>query len=89
MSLDRAIRVVFPLQNILIAVSNTASAAAIFHPNGRVVQNSSRVDVVAHDGVRHNNYLLETYILLYFSPLTEIKMRFFFVGDMRKCGTKV
>ncbi|XP_031617044.1 uncharacterized protein LOC116336946 [Contarinia nasturtii] len=54
-SLDGAIRVACPTQKILICVSAMATNIVIYHPNGRIFQSQSHVDVVAFDGTYQNN----------------------------------
>ncbi|XP_055299731.1 uncharacterized protein LOC129567135 isoform X2 [Sitodiplosis mosellana] len=56
-SLDRAIRIACPMQKILVCISGSTTNAVIFHPNGRIFQNNSRVDLVAFDGSHQNNLL--------------------------------
>lgn len=56
-SMDRAIRITCPMQKVLVCVSSTAMNTVIYHPNGRIFQNNSRVDLVAFDGAHQNNLL--------------------------------
>lgn len=56
-SLDRAIRIACPMQKILVCISGSTTNAVIYHPNGRIFQNNSRVDLVAFDGSHQNNLL--------------------------------
>lgn len=44
--------------NIVLALSGSGSAAALMHPNGRVYQYGSRVEIVAHDINHGNNKLV-------------------------------
>lgn len=54
-SLDGAIRVACPMQKMLLCVSALATDTVIYHPNGRIFQSQSHVDVVAFDGTNKNN----------------------------------
>lgn len=45
------------MQKMLICVSGSTMNTVIFHPNGRVFQNNSRINVVAFDGTHQNNLL--------------------------------
>lgn len=54
MTIDKAVRVVNVKNNIVLALSGAGSAAALMHPNGRVYQYGSRVEIVAHD-INHGN----------------------------------
>ncbi|GLV36908.1 wurstfest [Carabus blaptoides fortunei] len=53
MTLDRAIRIMNYKSNIAVAVSASGSTAALLHPNGRVYQYGSRVEILAYD--KHTN----------------------------------
>ncbi|XP_044735291.1 uncharacterized protein LOC123297613 isoform X2 [Chrysoperla carnea] len=55
MTLDRAVRVVNFKNNIVVSVSATGAASGLLHPNGRVYQYGSRVEIMAHDQHSHNN----------------------------------
>jgi hypothetical protein len=41
-------------KNILISVGPTGQSSAVFHPNGRIYQHGSRVEILAYD-CRGNN----------------------------------
>ncbi|CAH0389490.1 unnamed protein product [Bemisia tabaci] len=56
MTIDRAVRVINCKNNIVLALNGVGSAAALLHPNGRVYQYGSRVEILAHDA-RGNNKL--------------------------------
>lgn len=56
-SIDRAIRVACPTQKILVCISNSTVSSVIYHPNGRILQNNLRIDLVAFDGTHQNNLL--------------------------------
>lgn len=57
MTLDKAVRVVNYRSRIAISLSSSAGSAALIHPNGRVYQYGSRVEIVAYDGMKNNNYV--------------------------------
>ncbi|RZF39829.1 hypothetical protein LSTR_LSTR000477 [Laodelphax striatellus] len=56
MTLDRSVRVINFKNNIVIALSGNGSSSALLHPNGRIHQYGSRVEILAHD-VNGNNKL--------------------------------
>lgn len=56
-SLDRAIKIACPTQKILVCISDTTMNTVVFHPNGRICQNNTRIDLVAFDGSHQNNLL--------------------------------
>lgn len=45
------------MQKMHACVSGSTINATIFHPNGRIFQNDSRIDLVAFDGLNQNNLL--------------------------------
>ncbi|XP_022902731.1 uncharacterized protein [Onthophagus taurus] len=55
-SLDRAIRVVNMRSGIVLSLSSSGSSAALIHPNGRVYQYGSRVEILANDSQGNNKY---------------------------------
>ncbi|XP_018318579.1 uncharacterized protein LOC108732336 isoform X2 [Agrilus planipennis] len=55
-SLDRSIRVVNNKSGIVLALSASGSSAALLHPNGRVYQYGSRVEILAHDAAGNGKY---------------------------------
>ena len=57
MTLDRAVRVTNSKSRIAISLSSAASSAALIHPNGKVYQFGSRVEIVAYDGMQNNNFV--------------------------------
>lgn len=57
MTLDRAVRVLNSRSKVALALSNTGNSAALIHPNGRVYQYGSKVEIVAYDGMRKNNFV--------------------------------
>ncbi|XP_043470652.1 uncharacterized protein LOC122503939 [Leptopilina heterotoma] len=56
MTIDRAVRVINFKNNIVLALSGTGAAAALLHPNGRIYQYGSRVEILAHDTHGNNKY---------------------------------
>uniref|UniRef100_A0A1B6E0L1 Uncharacterized protein n=1 Tax=Clastoptera arizonana TaxID=38151 RepID=A0A1B6E0L1_9HEMI len=54
MTIDRAIRILNFKTNVTLTLNASGSSAAIIHPNGRVYQYGSRVEMLARD-VRGNN----------------------------------
>ncbi|XP_014279959.1 uncharacterized protein fest isoform X2 [Halyomorpha halys] len=54
LTIDRAVRLLNFKNNIVIAMNPTGSACALLHPNGRVHQYGSRVEIMAHD-IRGNH----------------------------------
>ncbi|CAD7078019.1 unnamed protein product [Hermetia illucens] len=57
MTLDKAVRVVNQRSRVAISLSSNGSSSALIHPNGRVYQYGSRVEIVAYDGMKTNNYV--------------------------------
>lgn len=55
--MDRAIRVACLAQKMHACISGSEMNAVILHPNGRIFQNDSRIDLVAFDGTNQNNLL--------------------------------
>lgn len=55
MTVDQAVRVINKKSNTVLALSETGCAAALLHPNGRVYQYGSRVEILAHD-LLHGNH---------------------------------
>lgn len=56
LTIDKAIRVINFKNNIVLSLAGTGSAAALMHPNGRVYQYGSRVEILAHDIHNNNKY---------------------------------
>lgn len=54
LSLDRAIRIVNSKNGIVLALNTSGSSSALLHPNGRVFQYGSRVEILALDGQGNN-----------------------------------
>lgn len=57
MTLDGAIRVLNWRCNVAIALSSSSNSAAVIHPNGRVLQYQSRVEIMTYDGKNKNNFV--------------------------------
>lgn len=57
MTLDGAIRVVNWRCNVSIALASSSNSAALIHPNGRVLQYHSRVEIMTYDGKNKNNFV--------------------------------
>lgn len=55
--MDQAIRINCPVQKMTVNVSSSACSTSILHPNGKILQNSTLVDIVTYDGNRRNEYL--------------------------------
>ncbi|XP_012273853.1 uncharacterized protein LOC105696186, partial [Orussus abietinus] len=56
MTIDRAVRVINFKNNIVLSLSGSGAAAALLHPNGRIYQYGSRVEILAHDAHGNNKY---------------------------------
>uniref|UniRef100_A0A1B0CCM3 Uncharacterized protein n=1 Tax=Lutzomyia longipalpis TaxID=7200 RepID=A0A1B0CCM3_LUTLO len=57
MTLDRAVRVINSHSKVAVALSNTGNSSALIHPNGRVYQYGSKVEIITYDGMRKNNFV--------------------------------
>ncbi|XP_014205097.1 uncharacterized protein LOC106636997 [Copidosoma floridanum] len=55
-TIDRAVRIINLKNNIVLSLSGSGSASALLHPNGRIYQYGSRVEILAHDVHRNNKY---------------------------------
>lgn len=53
-SLERAVRIVNYKSGIVMALSSSGSSSALLHPNGRVFQYGSRVEIMALDSQGNN-----------------------------------
>lgn len=58
---DNAIKIYDGINQIYVALSNTASSSALIHPNGRLHQYNSRIDIMAADGMGRNRFV---YVLI-------------------------
>ncbi|KAJ8686450.1 hypothetical protein QAD02_022244 [Eretmocerus hayati] len=56
MTIDRAVRVINLKNKIVLSLSGSGSASALLHPNGRIYQYGSRVEILAHDAQGNNKY---------------------------------
>ncbi|KAI4491325.1 hypothetical protein M0802_010258, partial [Mischocyttarus mexicanus] len=56
MTVDRAVRVINFKNNIVLSLSCSGAVAALLHPNGRIYQYGSRVEILAHDTHGNNKY---------------------------------
>lgn len=57
MTLDKAIRVINQRSRVAMSLSSKGSSSALIHPNGRVYQYGSRVEIVCYDGLKNNNFV--------------------------------
>lgn len=57
MTLDKAIRLTNNRSRITMSLSSNGGSAALIHPNGKVYQFGSFVEIVAYDGNDTNNYM--------------------------------
>lgn len=69
-ALDRAVRLLNFRSGIVMALSTSGSSAALLHPNGRVYQYGSRVEILAHDNTGNNK------LVLVIEPLVKISVTF-------------
>ncbi|XP_015189475.1 PREDICTED: uncharacterized protein LOC107073369 [Polistes dominula] len=61
MTVDRAVRVINFKNNIVLSLSCSGAAAALLHPNGRIYQYGSRVEILAHDTHGNNKLVVKHY----------------------------
>ncbi|XP_043072008.1 uncharacterized protein LOC6559852 isoform X2 [Drosophila grimshawi] len=57
MTLDKAVRVLNQRSMVAVSLSRNGTNSALIHPNGRVLQNGSKVEIVAYDGMKSNNFV--------------------------------
>ncbi|XP_067630293.1 uncharacterized protein fest [Eurosta solidaginis] len=57
MTLDKAVRVLNQRSMVAIALSRNCSNSALIHPNGRILQSGSKVEIVTYDGMKTNNFV--------------------------------
>ncbi|XP_017054098.2 LOW QUALITY PROTEIN: uncharacterized protein LOC108096752 [Drosophila ficusphila] len=57
MTLDKAVRVHNQRSNVAVALSRNCSNSALIHPNGRILQSGSKVEIVTYDGMKANNFV--------------------------------
>ncbi|XP_063221163.1 uncharacterized protein LOC134530344 [Bacillus rossius redtenbacheri] len=56
LTVDRAVRIVNFKNNIVLALSESGSSAGLLHPNGRIHQYGSRVEIMALDAKGNHKY---------------------------------
>ncbi|XP_049853107.1 uncharacterized protein LOC126334677 isoform X2 [Schistocerca gregaria] len=56
MTVDQAIRIINRKNNIVLTLSSSGSTSSLIHPNGRVYQYGSRVEIMANDPHGNNKY---------------------------------
>ncbi|XP_061399619.1 uncharacterized protein LOC133335353 [Musca vetustissima] len=57
MTLDKAVRVLNQRSMVAIGLSSNSNSSALIHPNGRVLQSGTKVELVTYDGMKTNNYV--------------------------------
>ncbi|XP_059225531.1 uncharacterized protein LOC106088926 isoform X2 [Stomoxys calcitrans] len=57
MTLDKSIRVFNERTMVAIGLSRNYTASAFIHPNGRILQTGTKVDIVTYDAMEKNNYV--------------------------------
>ncbi|EDX07802.1 uncharacterized protein LOC6735244 [Drosophila simulans] len=57
MTLDKAVRVLNQRSMVAAALSRNCSNSALIHPNGRILQSGSKVEIVTYDGMKANNFV--------------------------------
>lgn len=57
MTLDKAVRVLNQRSMVAIGLSSNCNSSALIHPNGRVLQSGTKVELVTYDGMKTNNYV--------------------------------
>ncbi|XP_043644361.1 uncharacterized protein LOC122613977 isoform X1 [Drosophila teissieri] len=57
MTLDKAVRVLNQRSMVAVALSRNCSNSALIHPNGRILQSGSKVEIVTYDGMKANNFV--------------------------------
>lgn len=57
LTLDKSIRLTNSRSRITMSLSSNGGSAALIHPNGKVYQFGSFVEIVAYDGNETNNYV--------------------------------
>ncbi|XP_021935202.1 uncharacterized protein LOC110837413 isoform X2 [Zootermopsis nevadensis] len=56
MTIDQAVRIINFKNNIVMSLSSSGSAAALLHPNGRIYQHGSHVEILVCDVHGNNKY---------------------------------
>lgn len=88
MTLDKAVRVLNQRSMVAIALSRNCSNSALIHPNGRILQSGSKVEIVTYDGMKTNNYVWVKQRNNNNLQLLEINGRLLSSVAMLRCGTK-
>ncbi|KRG04660.1 uncharacterized protein Dmoj_GI19041, isoform B [Drosophila mojavensis] len=57
MTLDKAVRVLNQRSMVAVALSRNGTNSALIHPNGRILQSGSKVEIVTYDGMKTNNFV--------------------------------
>lgn len=59
---EKAVRVANAKNGIVLALSASGSSSGLIHPNGRVYQYGSRVEIMANDSQGNHKYVLFLYV---------------------------
>ncbi|KAL7737079.1 hypothetical protein ACLKA6_005297 [Drosophila palustris] len=57
MTLDKAVRVLNQRSMVAVSLSRNGTNSALIHPNGRILQSGSKVEIVTYDGMKTNNFV--------------------------------
>ncbi|XP_030558593.1 uncharacterized protein LOC115761105 isoform X2 [Drosophila novamexicana] len=57
MTLDKAVRVLNQRSMVAVSLSRNGTNSALIHPNGRILQSGSKVEIVTYDGMKANNFV--------------------------------
>lgn len=57
MTLDGAVRVLNQRSKVAVSLSHDGNCSALIHPNGRILQIGSMVEIVTYDGMKTNNFV--------------------------------
>lgn len=57
MTLDKAVCVIDSRSRITISLSCNGASAVMIHPNGKIHQIGTCVEIVAYDGTKRNNFV--------------------------------
>lgn len=57
MTLDGAVRVLNQRNKVAVSLSHDGNCSALIHPNGRILQIGSKVEIVTYDGMMNNNFV--------------------------------
>lgn len=65
MTLDGAVRVLNQRNKVAVSLSHDGNCSALIHPNGRILQIGSKVEIVTYDGMMNNNFVwVESFVNL-------------------------